>query len=108
MHLHCMIVVPNDGVIMVLQAGIKPKVEFLFSSSLNASIGINICLNNPIFSLVMPQQLYVDLIMRMGINICIRQLNTSFVSLVIHQTGKAKQKIARENNLHKKPLQPLK
>ncbi|KAG7012820.1 hypothetical protein SDJN02_25573 [Cucurbita argyrosperma subsp. argyrosperma] len=27
MHLHCMIIVPNDGVIMVLQAGIKPQKE---------------------------------------------------------------------------------
>ena len=83
-----MIIVPNDGVIMVLQAGIKPQVKFLFSSSLDTSIGIDICLNNPIFSLVMSKQLDVYLIVRMGINICIRQLNAVFISLAMHQTGK--------------------
>ena len=69
-----MVVVPNDAVMMVLLRGIKPKIEFLFSSGAGASICIDIGLKGPIVSHIMTKKFNVDLIMVVRVIICIRQL----------------------------------
>lgn len=66
--------VPNDAVMMVLLCGIKPKIEFLFSSGAGTSICVDICLKDPIVSHIMTKKFNVNLIMVVRVIICIRQL----------------------------------
>lgn len=67
-------IVPDDAVLMVLFCWVKPEIEFLFSSSAYASIGIYICLEDPVVFLFMTKQLDVNLIMGKRESICIWQL----------------------------------
>lgn len=72
--------VPNDAIIMVLCSWVEPEVEFLFSSRSNTSIGVNICLENPVVSLIMTKKFNINLIMIMRIFIGIRQLQYKQIS----------------------------
>lgn len=75
-----MITVPQDAVIMVLLCWVEPEIEFLFSPCADTSIGIDICLNNPVISLIMTKQFNIYLIMVVRKFICIRQLMFSLVN----------------------------
>lgn len=67
---------------MVLLCWVEPEIEFLFSSCADTSIGIDICLNNPVISLVMAKQFNIYLIMVVGEFICIWQLIFSLVNFL--------------------------
>lgn len=78
--LHSVITVPQDAIMMILLCWIKPEIELLFPSCTDTSIGIDICLNNPIISLVMTKKFNIYLIMVVRELICICQLKISLVS----------------------------
>nr|AFK47362.1 unknown [Lotus japonicus] len=56
---------------MMLLCWVEPGIKFLFSSCADTSIGIDVCLNNPIISLVMTKQFNIYLIMVVRKFICI-------------------------------------
>lgn len=69
MSLHYVVIVPQDAVVMKTLRGIKPQVELLFPSGANASIPIHVSLQDPFPSLLMPEQLEVNLVVVVWENI---------------------------------------
>lgn len=62
MSLHYVVIVPQDAVVMKTLCGIKPQVKLLFPSCANASIPVHVCLQDPFPSLLMPEQLKINLV----------------------------------------------
>lgn len=60
--LHYMVAVPEDAVVMVLLCRIEPEIELLFSSGTDTSVGIDVCLDNPVVPLVMSKKFDVNLV----------------------------------------------
>lgn len=74
--LHNLILSPWDTVSMEILRGIEPETISFFSSYVCASISINICLNSPVFSSDVSQELKVYFVMVLLEYVPIRHLSS--------------------------------
>ena len=74
-YLHNLILSPEDAILVEILRGIKPEAISLLSPSVCASISINICLNSPLFTPNVSQELKIDFIMVLLIRVSVRHLS---------------------------------
>lgn len=73
-HLHDVVIVPEDAVLVELLRRVEPQMKPFFLALRHAPIPVYVRLQHPLLPLHMPQKLEVDLVVTMRISIGVRHL----------------------------------